>query len=168
MYRPRRPRRRPGRLAGVTRWRVAASIAVLGIAAAPALSSAAQAGGASTLHVTVKPRTGSPDTHFAISFRAPETTGTVDTVRRAYRVTVGEQSRTGCTWSAAGQPPPAKAGANVRVVLSPGKSRSWCAGTFSGTVWETESIVCQPTQVCPDLVVAPRKIGTFSFRVTRG
>lgn len=145
-----------------------ASIVVLGMAAAPALSGAAQASGASTLHVSVKPRTGSSRTHFAVSFRAAETTGTVGTVRRAYRVTAGDQAGQGCLSSAAAQAAPAKAGANIRVVLSPGKSGSWCAGTFSGDVWETESIVCQPGQVCPDLVVAPRKVGTFTFRVTRG
>ncbi len=144
-----------------------ASIVVLGVAGAPAISLAAQAGGSSTLHVSVKPRIGSSRTHFAVSFRAAETTGTVGTVRRAYRITAGDQAGQGCLSSAARQAAPAKVGASVRVVLSPGGS-SWCAGTFSGAVWETESIVCQPGQVCPDLVVAPRKVGTFTFRVTHG
>lgn len=152
----------------MTRWRVAASIVVLGIAGAPAISSAAEAGGASTLHVTVKPRTGLPTTHFAIGFRAPEASGTVGSIHRTYRVTAGDQAKTGCQSSVTVNAAPSKAGANVRVALSPGKSDSWCAGTFSGAVWDVETVVCEPGQVCPDIEIAPQKIGTFTFRVTRG
>jgi hypothetical protein len=150
------------------RRRVAAAIALLGIAGAPAVAIAAEPSGTSTLRVSVRPRTGSLRTHFAISFRTAEATGTVGMVRRGYSVTAAERARTGCVWNASGQPAPANAGANVRVVLSPGNSRDWCAGKFSGEVWETESIVCPPHEVCPDFVVAPRKVGAFTFRVTRG
>ena len=43
-------------------------IALVGIAAIPAVSDAIQPFGQPTLKVTVKPRSGSPATHFVISF----------------------------------------------------------------------------------------------------
>ena len=57
-----------GRLAGEMRWRVATLIAMLGIAAIPAVSDAAQPGHAAMLTVAVQPSAGSARTHFAVSF----------------------------------------------------------------------------------------------------
>ena len=150
------------------RRRVAASIAVLTVAGVPAVAVASQATGTAALHVSVKPGTGSLHTRFAVSFRAPETTGTIGGVHRSYRVTATEPKRSGCQSSAAAVPPASKAGANVRVVLSPSNAHGWCAGTLSGTVWEIDAFVCPPGEACPALLPAPRRLGTFSFRVTRG
>ena len=146
------------------------SLAVLGMAAAPGVSYAAEALGASTLHVAVKPGTGSAKTHFVIDFRAGEKTGTFGTSVRYYRVTASLRAGSGCQSSVTTRAPASNAGANERVVLSPGGSRSWCAGTFSGQVWEVTTMTCGPPvdAVCPDFVIAPRLVGTFRFRVTRG
>jgi hypothetical protein len=76
------------------RWRVAALIAVAGIGAIPALSEAAQPGHAALLRVVVSPGTGSPRTHFAVSFRASQTTGRA--VHNLYRVTAAVQGHGGC------------------------------------------------------------------------
>jgi hypothetical protein len=165
MYLPRPSR---GRLAGEMRCRALASIAVLALAGVPAVSIAAEPSGTGTLHVSVKPGTGSQHTRFVVDFRAPEATGTIGSVHRTYRVTASQRKQSGCQTSAAVVPPASKAAANVRVVLSPSNSHGWCTGTFSGTVWEIETFVCPPGEACPALVPAPRNLGTFSFRVTRG
>jgi hypothetical protein len=158
----------PGRLAIEMRWRVATLIAVCGIAGLPALSNAAQLSGAPMLHVSVNPPAGSAGTHFAVSFRAAETTGRIGSTLRYYRVTASDQGRSGCRSSVTAQAPPAKIGSKVRVVLSPGLSDAWCAGTFRGTLWAGFTVVCGPVQACPDIVAAPRMVGKFTFRVTRG
>lgn len=152
------------------RWRIAASIAILGMAGVPAVSDAVQVqpGGASTVHVSVNPRTGSLHSRFVVSFRAPQASGTVGSVHRTYRVAASQPGKSGCQASATASPPPAKAGANVRVVLAPGSSRSWCTGTFSGSVWDVVTYRCPPGEACPALIPAPRLMGKFSFRVTRG
>jgi len=143
-------------------------IAVFGIAAVPAASDGAQSSGTSMLRVSVSPHAGSSRTHFAISFRAADTTGKVGSTFRYYRITASIQGRSGCQSSVTTQAPAAKVGSQVRVVLSPGGSRAWCAGTFQGTLWAGFSVICGPVQACPDIVVAPRMVGRFTFRVTRG
>jgi hypothetical protein len=156
------------------RWRIATSVALLGIAGVPAASdaarSSARAHAATGLHVVVKPHTGSPSTHFAISFRAGASTGLVGTLDRSYRVAIGATRRSGCESSTSTTAPAAGQGAMVRVTLSPGKRTSWCTGTYQGQVWFDQAERCGPplTQIaCPQIVIRPQKVGTFTFRVTR-
>jgi hypothetical protein len=155
-----------GRLAGEMRWRVAALIALSGMAAVPAASGAQPGAHAATLSVSVKPRTGSARTHFAVSFRAARTTG--PKAHNTYRITAGVQAQGRCRSGVAVDAPPTAAGSIVRVVLSPGQSAGWCAGTFRGQVWDVISVPCPVGKACPTFVPAPRMVGKFTFRVVRG
>jgi hypothetical protein len=153
------------------RWRLAvAAIAVLGIAGVPAVSDAIQARPATTMHVAVKPRTGSPSNHFAVSFRAAVQTGAGSLIR-SYRVTAGASKRNGCQSSASEIAPSAAQGSMVHVTLSPGKRTAWCTGTYKGQVWLYQAVRCGPplaSIACPQIVIRPQVVGTFSFRVARG
>jgi hypothetical protein len=146
------------------RWRVAALIAVAGIAAIPAVSDAAQPGHAASLNVAVKPSAGSSTTHFAISFRAGQTTGRA--VHNLYRATAAVGRHGSCQSSATAIVPATAAGSTARVVLSPSRPAGWCAGTFGGEVWDVISEPCPVGRACPDIVPAPRMVGRFTFRVT--
>jgi hypothetical protein len=142
-------------------------MAVVAVAGISGVADAAQPNGTPMFHVSVTPRTGSTHTRFAISFRAAATTGTIGIARSAYSVTARSRNSGGCQWIATVQAPPSKAGTNVRVVLSPGRSRSWCAGTFDGTVWDITTVPCGPVDACPASLPPSSMIGKFSFRVTR-
>lgn len=150
------------------RRRYAAWIAFVAFAGIPGVAAAAQANGTPMLHVSVRPRTGSTHTRFAISFRAAATTGPIPAGRRVYSVTARGQSRGNCQWSATVEAPPSKAGTNVRVVLSPGRSRAWCPGTFQGTVWDIITVNCGPVDACPASLPPSSWIGKFTFSVTPG
>ena len=154
-----------GRLAGVMRRRIAALIAVSGIAAVPAISDAAPAGHGATVKVGVKPAAGSQRTHFAVSFRAAQASEGM--VRATYRITAALHGPGGCQASAVATVRPTKVGSIARVVLSPSHPAGWCAGTFRGQVWDVITIVCPVGRACPDIVPAPRVVGTFTFHVTR-
>jgi hypothetical protein len=166
MYRPRPPRRHPARLAREMRWRVAALIAVCGIAGIPAASDAAQPSGTALLHVSVKPPAGSSRTHFAISFRAG--VASAGSTNRTYRVTASDRGRGGCQSIATAQVPAPRDGTGVRVVLSPSRSAGWCAGVFSGQVWSELTIICVHGEACLAILPRPELVGRFTFRVTRG
>jgi hypothetical protein len=88
------------------RSRVETLIALVGIAVIPAVSDAAASRAAASLSVAVKPRSGSPTTHFVVSFRAAETTGRVGSAHRSYRITVSDRTSGGCQASDAAQGPP--------------------------------------------------------------
>jgi hypothetical protein len=152
------------------RRRLAAAIAVLGIAGIPSVSEAMPAHAATAMHVTVKPRTGSPNTHFAVSFRAAVQTGAGSLIR-SYRVTAAAGKRNGCQSSATEPAPSAAQGAMVHVTFSPGKRSAWCTGTYQGRVWLYQSVRCGPPVVdiaCPQIEIRPEVVATFTFRVTRG
>lgn len=146
--------------------RYAGLIALAALAGIPAVADAAQPQAAALLHVSVRPRTGSAHTRFAVSFRAAATTGTIGGARRTYSVTARGPNRGGCQWTATVQAPPSKAGSSVRVVLSPNRSSGWCAGTFHGTVWEVLTLTCR--DACPSTVTPSLMIGKFTFSVKRG
>lgn len=149
------------------RRRLAACIAMIAVAGIPAVSDAAQPNRTPMLHVSVKPATGSTHARFAISFRAAATTGAVAVGRRVYSITARGPSGGGCQSSATVQAPPSKAGTNLRVVLSPRRSRSWCTGTYHGTVWDIITVRCGPVDACPASLPASSMIGKFTFHVAR-
>ncbi len=63
---------------------------------------------------------------------------------------------------------PTRQGRHVTLTLRPATGGSgWCSGQWHGTVVQSESIRCSPTpaRACPDLVIAPRTIARFRFRV---
>ena len=158
-----------GRLAGEMRWRVATLIALLGIAAIPGISGAAEPIVSPSLHVSVKPASGSSTTHFRISFMAPQVTGAVGG-GNIYRITASDPHSGGgkCLSSTSAVTPPTLAGATVRVTLAPPAHKRWCAGTFRGQVWSVLFAPCPVGQACPAILPQPRMVGKFTFRVRRG
>jgi hypothetical protein len=130
---------------------------VAAIAAAPASA----AGSGPATRVTVKPGSGTPQTHFALRFRIPVATGRFGTVVRTDTLSVSGPRGTHCQSAARRTLRPAKKGKRVTVTLRPGKGRGgWCAGQWHGTVVQSVAIRCTPTPVraCPQLVVAPQTI----------
>ena len=166
MYRPAHSAESRGRLAAEMRWRLAALLALSGMAAIPAISDAGEFAHAAQVRVTVKPRSGSARTHFAVSFRAAVHTGRSS--RHLYRVNASRSGQSGCQSAVTVVAPPANAGATERVVLAPGASKHWCVGTFRGRVWDVINEPCPTGEACPALVPRPLLVGRFTFRVTRG
>jgi hypothetical protein len=146
------------------RWRVAALIALFGIAVIPGVSDAAGAHAATPVRVS---GSGSPATHFAISFTAVQATGAVGG-GNIYRITASTSGRGSCESSTSAVAPPTRTGATVRVTLAPAARRHWCAGTFRGQVWSVLYPPCPEGEACPAIVPLPRMVGRFSFRVRRG
>jgi hypothetical protein len=142
-------------------------LAVIGIAAIPGVADALEPSGTGTVHVSIKPPSGSPTTHFAVSFKAAQDTGIIGDTGATYRVTASTTPQAGCQASIAAVAPPTQAGAMVRVKLAPNAHTRWCAGTFHGQVWQSVFPRCPVGKACPALVFPPLKVGTFSFRVTR-
>jgi hypothetical protein len=148
------------------RWPVAALVALSGLVAIPAVSDGAQPRATGAVSVSVKPRTGSARTHFAVSFRATVATGR--RFHNLYRVTADDGTHGGCQSAVAVVAMPTKAGATVRVVLAPSGSEHWCTGTFHGQVWDVIIVSCPPRQACPAIEPLPHQVGKFTFRVTSG
>lgn len=133
------------------------------------LASAALASGAlASTRVYLTPGLGKPRTDFVLRFRAPVKTGTFSSVRAHYQVYAKGPRSAGCVSSVSIALRPTRRHAHVRVTLKPrGHVGVWCAGRFQGRVAEIQTTVCQPTRACPDIVIAPRTIGRFSFRVRK-
>jgi hypothetical protein len=142
------------------RWTLATALLILVSASATA------AGLGPTTRVTVKPGSGTPRTRFAFSLRVPVATGRFGTLSRADTLSVTGPPGAHCESRASRAVTPARTGKRVKVTLRPAKG-GWCAGRWRGTVVQSESFRCAPTtgRVCPDLVVAPRVIASFRFRV---
>jgi len=142
--------------------------ALLAVAVAVATASAAAAGLGPTTRATVRPGSGTPQTHFAVSFRIPVATGTSGSVVRTDTLSATGTRGTHCQSAMTRVLRPARKGKRVTLTLRPAKARGgWCAGRWHGTVVQSEILRCNPTgtHVCPELVVAPRTIARFTFRV---
>jgi hypothetical protein len=139
------------------------AVAVLGMALVAPLSYAA-ALNVPTVRVSVSPRAGSRRTHFRVSFyAAPLSPGAAE---RRYKITAADSAHGSCKSSATATTRSSAGGTTIRVTLGPGRSRDWCAGTYKGQVWATDtSVGCGIA--CPAIVPAPELIGKFSFRVKR-
>ncbi len=148
------------------RWRVAALIAVFGVAVIPGVADAARPRVTTMVRVSVRPGSGSPTTHFVISFTAVQATGAVGG-GNIYRITASTSARGRCVSSTSATAPPTRTGATVRVTLAPSARRHWCAGTFRGQVWSVLNPPCPVGKACPAILPLPRMVGTFSFRARR-
>ncbi|MBV9805391.1 MAG: hypothetical protein JO130_19490 [Solirubrobacterales bacterium] len=148
------------------RWRVAALMALSGMAAAPAGSDAMAPAQAAMLSVSVAPHAGTATSHFTVRFRAAVTTGR--SARHEYRITASSGTRSGCQSNAAVVPAATKAGATVHGVLKPGEPGGWCLGTFRGQVWDVVTQPCPIGEACPAVEPLPHLVGRFTFHVTRG
>ena len=141
-------------------------LAVIGIAAIPGVSDAVAPAASAGLHVSVKPASGSPSSHFVVTFRAAGNTGIIGDTGDTYRVTASATAHPGCQASVATVVPPTHAGATVHVKLAPKAHSRWCTGTFHGQVWNQVFPRCPAGKACPALVFPPLMVGKFSFRVT--
>ena len=155
-----------GRLGREMRWRVAALLALGGMVAIPTASHGAQPRATGAVSVSVKPRTGSARTHFAVSFRAAVSTGR--SFHNLYRVTANDGNHPGCQSASGMTAAPTRAGSTVHLVLAPSGSKRWCAGTFHGQVWDVITVACPPREACPAIEPLPHQVGKFTFRVTSG
>ncbi len=120
------------------------------------------------VRVTVRPGIGGAHTRFELRFRNPAQTGTVAGVRRADRIVVSGPAGLGCLSSLTYVIRPAGAGDTIRVTLGPSRGSRWCAGRFVGRLIAYQSITCRPgpaQHACPLLLIAPRVLARFSFRV---
>jgi hypothetical protein len=115
--------------------------------------------------VSVKPSSGSPKTRFVVSFQAPQSAGRTGGVVKQY--TVGLRGGgNGCTTSGSTTVKQAAANHRVNVTLNPPKS-GWCPGTYSGQINEVQGPACAKGQACPAFLRLVKRIGRFTFRVTR-
>lgn len=140
-----------------------------GLVGAPATAAAAlPIDSGSPTPVRVTPRVGGPRTRFRFSLKLPSATrsgglrGTYDTLSAA------GPHRAGCVGAASAVVPAGAAGTRVSVRLDPVRfGGRWCTGRFDGYVLETLRVVCSspPVDACPMIVVAPRIIARFWFRV---
>jgi hypothetical protein len=149
-------------------WRIGGALATALLALAVAAASATAAGLGPSTRVTVKPGSGTAQTHFALSFRVPVATGRTGSLVRTDTLSVRGPRGSRCQSGVTRVLRPARKGKRVKITLRPAKGRGgWCAGQWHGTVVESEVLHCNPTgtHVCPELVVAPRTIARFTFRV---
>lgn len=115
--------------------------------------------------VSVKPSSGSTNTRFVVSFQAPQSAGRTGGVVRRY--TVGLRGgASGCTTSGSSMVKQAAANHRVDVTLNPPKT-GWCPGTYSGQINEVQGPACAKGQACPAFLRLVKRIGSFTFRVTR-
>lgn len=118
--------------------------------------------------VSVKPGSGGPRTHFVARFRVPVAVGTFGSVVRSDTLSVSGPTAAGCVSRASATLRKARTGSRAKLVVAPrAGSGGWCAGQWHGKLVQTEVVRCSPGPaiVCPALVVAPRTIARFRFRV---
>lgn len=172
--------------------KVVASLVALGIAALPACSAASKAGSSSTAstapqtsstqsttsptapgstisakkaRIKVNPGSGHRRTHFAVTFTAPDRTGTVSGTLRRYQVGAATSQKQGCVATANKSVGASRAGARVSTTLTPVGGR-WCTGTYKGKIVETVMPRCEPGKACPAFIGILHVVGTFKFRVS--
>jgi hypothetical protein len=172
--------------------KVVASLVVLGIAALPACSAASKAGSSSSqstpsqtsstqstaspvppggtssaknARIRVSPPAGHGQTHFAVTFTAPDKTGTVSGATRRYQVGAATSQKQGCVASANKPVGASRAGARVSTTLTP-VGGHWCTGTYQGKIIEVVMPKCGIGKLCPAYIGVLRVVGLFKFRVS--
>ena len=152
-------------------------IVLIGIVAFAALAAVPVAGAIPTQTVTpvtvhVSPGTGGPRTTFKLNWRNPTELGAVGSLQRSESINVSGPHHGRCVGSGEMGVPSTTAEQFVRVSLTPERmtttdSRTWCTGTFRGTVVENERFACSPPHLCPQIAIRPQTIAHFSFKVRR-
>lgn len=122
--------------------------------------------------IQVSPGHGGSRTTFTISFRAPIDT-TIDPFNETYEMGVKGPSRSACAgdlgvYTSSGRG--LRKGQLVRVrVRAPYRHARWCAGAYSGTIYELSvnpSSTCEQEQHLAACTEGETLIGAFRFRVT--
>jgi hypothetical protein len=121
-------------------------------------------------HVT--PGSGGPRTTFTLSWRNPPQTGTDVSMRRSETVKITGPRHFGCVGAGELAVQPAEVQQAMRLSLTPRRMsaagpRTWCTGTFHGSVVEDEHFACAPPHLCPLLEIRPQTIARFTFKVRR-
>jgi hypothetical protein len=116
--------------------------------------------------VAVKPGWGSPKTHFVVTFIAPRTAGTSGGSFSPYIVSASGHQGRHCASATRALVAHARRGQRVAVTLvAPGRSHTWCRGTFAGSVSQMIRPECGPRELCP-MFIALVPVGRFEFRVS--
>jgi hypothetical protein len=152
-------------------------IVLIAVVAFAALAAVPVAGAIPTESVTpvrvhVSPGTGGPRTSFKLRWRNPADLDMVGSVQRSETVEISAPHHSGCVASGEMGVPTTAAGQLVRLALTPGRmstagSKTWCTGTFRGSVLENERFTCAPPHLCPEIAIRPQTIAHFSFKVRR-
>jgi hypothetical protein len=118
-------------------------------------------------HVRVTPATGSSNTAFVLSFRAPERTGRYGSSQRHDMLTLSAPaSAGGCITTLDVRVPDARVGARVHVTLAPWRlGGRWCIGTYRGRIEEFQTAECAHGELCPAYVLLRGIIGRFALNV---
>jgi hypothetical protein len=125
-------------------------------------------GAASATRTQVTPGSGKTTTTFLVRFQAPYRTGSFGGIRRDYEVSVSGPREKACISMISMTLSPTQRGDHVSVPLDPKRHGGvWCGGKFRGDITELQMIICNPDMVCPQIVIAPRTIARFSFRVAK-
>lgn len=147
--------------------KAAVLLGVVGIVVIPAVSVAAAAHHAAGLRITIRPRSGSPTTRFAVSFRTPVPTGRVGVLDRRDELSVqGSSRRAGCISAVSRALPSATARARVITTLDPARlGGKWCVGAYRGQIDEILGPACAHGTPCPEFASRLRRLGRFAFQV---
>jgi hypothetical protein len=147
-----------------------ATAAIAALAAVP-VAGAIPLQSTPSVKVHVAPGTGGPRTTFKLSFRSPSQTGQMGSMQRAQTVEIQGTHHAGCAWSGQTSVPTALPQQLMRVSLTPGKLHAganiWCAGTFRGSIVQTQRLECAPPHLCPMIEIRPQAIAHFTFTVKR-
>jgi hypothetical protein len=119
---------------------------------------------AKSARIRVSPASGQRHTHFAVTFTAPERTGTVSGATRRYQVGAATSQKQGCVASANKPVGASRAGARVSTTLTP-VGGHWCTGTYQGKIIEVFMPKCGIGKLCPAYIGVLRVVGLFKFRV---
>jgi hypothetical protein len=142
---------------------VVVSLALGGVAVASAATAVL------TAPIHVSPAAGGPRTVFTVSFRAPDRTGVVGSLRRFDQISASVPPAAGsggCLTTLDATVPAANRGSRVVVRLDPhDHAGRWCVGTYRGQIEELAGPVCKPGLACPAFVALLGTIGRFSFEV---
>jgi hypothetical protein len=148
-----------------------ATTAVAALAAVPVAGAIPQQT-ATPVTGRVTPGNGGPRTTFTLSWRNPAQTGTDESRQRSETVEITGTRHSGCVGAGQLAVQPAAVQQLMRLSLTPrrmsaGGPRTWCTGTFHGTVLENERFACTPPHLCPLIEIRPQTIARFTFKVRR-
>jgi len=143
------------------------------VLAALVIPAAAGATAARGPRVRVAPGSIGPHTNVVIRFRQPVSTGALAGGRSSESVWLHPSSRpprASCIVDAHVALVPSTAGTLVRRTLRPGRMRggAWCLGSYRAVILLSQGPQCDPApgHLCPMLMMAPRELAQFRFRVT--
>ncbi|HEY6524773.1 MAG TPA: hypothetical protein VIY10_13430 [Solirubrobacteraceae bacterium] len=150
---------------------LSATMAVTALAAVP-VAGAIPLQTAAPVTARVSPGTGGPRTTFTLSWRNPAQTTTEEAPRRSETVQISGPRHSGCVSSGQLTVQPAAVQQVMRLSLTPRRmsataTRTWCTGTFHGSILQTQRFACAPPHLCPLIEIRPQTIGRFTFRVKR-